>query len=183
MFVISKVWLMKLQHYRSPPLHDVGGRNCVWFREHLTFQEICMGDFRQFHPKISTYPHVISNIKVISVILHSTGKFWVFSYFLLFPIPPHFQQSSTSWPFTSLYYFPPHPSHIPSPLSLSLSLCNGWRRVGLWRTNMLIKKACFTVKCQLPLFSLLLLSLSLLVSYSGKLWNPCSTSTTAYVWK
>lgn len=62
-------------------------------------------------------------LKVISVILHSTSKFCVFSpfvYFLLFPNPPHFQQSSTSWPFTSLYYFPPHPSYIPSPLSLSL---------------------------------------------------------------
>lgn len=70
------------------------------------------------------FPFTLHNIiKVILVILHSTGKFWVFSYFLLFPNPPHFRQSSTSWPFTSLYYFPPHPSYIPSPLSLSLFLC------------------------------------------------------------
>lgn len=47
-----------------------------------------------------------------------------------------------------------HSSFSTTPFfhSLSLSLCSGWRRVGLWRTNMLIKKACFTVKCQLPLF-------------------------------
>lgn len=108
----------------------------------------------------------------------------VSSYGLLLSNPPHFPHSFTPWPST-LFYFPPHPSHIPFYVSLCFSFSLYAMVGGEWVCGGLIcslKRHASPSNASCRSFTSSFYP-SLSVCYSGKLWCPCSTSATAYVWK